>query len=64
MLAELACEAGLSSCLSAFGVVGLLAAAACRLGERVREGCDGLLSGLEGFRFLSSVTAVALLSSS
>ena len=54
----LAWEGGLWSFLSASGVEKSLVGAACKLGERVRVGCDGLLSGLESFRFLSSVVAV------
>ena len=58
--ARFACVAELPVCWSAFGVVELLAVAACWLGERVREGCDGLLSAFEGIRFAASVTAMSL----
>ena len=59
-IAKFAYVAELPACWSALGMVELLAVAACRLGERVREGCDGLLSAFEGIRFSSSVKAVAL----
>ena len=59
--AGLACESGEWSLLSSSAVETSSGGADFRLGERVRVGCDGLLSDLEGFRCLSSVEAVALL---
>ena len=42
-----------------FGVVEVLAAAACWLGDRVRDGCDGLLSATDGIGAAASLSAMS-----
>ena len=42
-----------------FGVVEVLAAAACWLGKRVRDGCDGLLSAADGIGAAASLSAMS-----